>query len=192
MRIEKNYIDYGFGFPILIDEVQVDEWCGEEFPLIDNEFLEYFALRTLAFLPARLTGNQVRFIRHHFFETLEEFAQKAGVRHTAVMKWEKAGEKPTNMVWGTEFLLRCRALAELGVDSEELGELAAAFPKPPEGAMPSLRVSQAYFEVHESEPLSDITLADDRFMDEPCCYAEAHGYGEFEIEEIPNAFADAA
>lgn len=150
MRTKKAYIDYGFGFPIHIDEVQIDEWYGEEFPLLDNGFLECFALRTLAFLPARLTGNQVRFIRHHFFETLEEFAHRAGVRHTAVMKWERAGDEATNMGWGTEFLIRCRALAEVDTNGVELGELAGAFQRPPEGTLPSLRIPPASLQISES------------------------------------------
>lgn len=191
MRIEKSYIDYGFGFPIHIDEVQIEEWCGEEFPLIDNEFLEYFALRTLAFLPARLTGNQVRFIRHHFTETLEEFGKKAGVQHTAVMKWEKAGDEPTNMAWGTEFLLRCRDLTKVAIDREELGVLAAALTRPPEGVAPALRIARAWSEMHEPMPLPSMQDIPDEDSD-PCHYTDAHQYGECQLEGEAHVFADAA
>ena len=141
MRVEKNYVDYGFGFPVVIDEVQIESWRKEEIPLIESDELERVLLHKLAFLPARLTGNQVRFIRHHFFETLEEFARKAGVRHSAVMKWERAADGPTSMTWGTEFLIRSRALADAEPAAEEVLAFSSFFESPPEGAQESLFLS---------------------------------------------------
>jgi len=67
-------------------------------------------LEALARKPARLTGNEVRFIRHSLSMTLEQLAQRLGVTHPAVIKWERAGNRPTVMAWAIEKDLRLEIL----------------------------------------------------------------------------------
>jgi hypothetical protein len=107
------------------------------------------------------------------------------------MKWEKAGDEPTNMAWGTEFLLRCRALTKVAIDREELGVLAAALTRPPEGVAPALRIARAWSEMHEPMPLPSMQDIPDEDSD-PCHYTDAHQYGECQLEGEAHVFADAA
>jgi hypothetical protein len=101
-KIEREFIDNGFGFPVRLRNVPMIEIRGAWTPDIDYNVLTNVVLRALCIKPARLTGCEVRFIRQHNALTLQEFAQQFGVSHPAVMKWERTEERPTGMQWGTE------------------------------------------------------------------------------------------
>lgn len=101
-RIQKSYTDYGFGFPIVLMDVPMVKIRNIWTPDIDYNLLQTGALQALAFKPARLSGNEVKFIRHSFEMTLKEFAKRFDVSHPAVLKWEKQAGKPTKMSWSLE------------------------------------------------------------------------------------------
>ncbi len=101
-KVESQYIDYGFGFPVTLIDVPMIKVRGKWTPDIDYNALAKSLLQALSRLNGRLTGNQVRFVRHHFEMTLQQFAERLGVTHPAVMKWEKAGNRPTGMSWSAE------------------------------------------------------------------------------------------
>lgn len=100
-RVAK-YIDRGFGFPVVLEQVPLVRTRGKWTPDVHYPNLARAVLRQLAELNGRLTGHQVRFVRLHFDMTLQAFAHRFGVSHVAVLKWEKRGEKPTGMTWSTE------------------------------------------------------------------------------------------
>lgn len=101
-RIVAQHIDKGFGFPVILENVPMVKVRGEWTPHINYNNLAREVLRSLIDLDGRLTGNQVKFIRLHFEMTLQIFAARFAVSHPAVMKWERAKDKPTGMNWGTE------------------------------------------------------------------------------------------
>ncbi len=101
-KILKSFLDTGFGFPVYLLNVPMIEVRGHWTPDINYSALSKRLLRALAKKPARLTGNELRFIRNSFELTLKEFAEKFYVSHPAVIKWEKAENEPTNMQWATE------------------------------------------------------------------------------------------
>ena len=101
-KILKSFLDTGFGFPVYLLNVPMIEVRGQWTPDINYSALSKGLLRALAKKPARLTGNELRFIRNSFELTLKEFAEKFYVSHPAVIKWEKAENEPTNMQWATE------------------------------------------------------------------------------------------
>lgn len=101
-RIEKKYTDYGFGFPVVLHNVPMVQVFGTWTPEINYQQLRHNVLLFLIRKPARLTGTEVRFIRHSFDLTLQEFGERFDVRHSTVLKWEKAKEEPTRMNWSTE------------------------------------------------------------------------------------------
>ncbi len=97
-----KYIDRGFGFPVVIEDVTLVKIRGNWIPKIDYNVLEKVVLCRLARMDGRLTGSQVRFIRLHFGMTLENFAKRLKVSHPAILKWEKRKDKVTDMSWTTE------------------------------------------------------------------------------------------
>jgi hypothetical protein len=101
-----EFIDRGFGFPVRLKNVPMIQLRGIWTPDINYNALADAVLRALCFKPARLTGNEVHFVRLHHGFTLEQFGEQFGVSHPAVMKWERAGEAPTGMQWSTEKDLR--------------------------------------------------------------------------------------
>lgn len=100
----------GFGFPVVLLNVTMVCVRNAWTPDVDLNKLADRLLEALARKPARLTGNEVRFIRHSFSMTLEQFARRFGVTHPAVIKWERAGNRPTVMTWSVEKDLRLEIL----------------------------------------------------------------------------------
>lgn len=102
-KIQKSYIDYGFGLPVQIINAPFKKIRGEW--VLDLNFKKYerAVLLALAMKPGRLSGNEVRFIRHHFEMDLKKFGIRFGdVAHSAVIKWEKRGDDITKMGWAIE------------------------------------------------------------------------------------------
>ncbi|MBI2892124.1 MAG: hypothetical protein HYY06_01130 [Deltaproteobacteria bacterium] len=106
-------------------------------PRIDYNRLARDVALALAKKQERLTGNEIRFIRQHFEMTLQAFGSRFDVSHPAVLKWERAGDKPPALKWPVEkdirlfildrLLSRPKAFKEL---YETLREEAASPSKP--------------------------------------------------------------
>jgi DNA-binding transcriptional regulator YiaG len=101
-KIQEQFIDYGCGFPIVLRNVPMvkidDKWA----PNINYNKLEKAVSIMLCHKQAKLTGNEIRFIRLYLGMTLDIFAKRFGVKHPTVIKWENFREKHTNMSLGTE------------------------------------------------------------------------------------------
>lgn len=101
-KIEKNYTETRYGFPVIIHNVPMIEKRGEWVAQINYVKLNNAVLKSLSLKDGFLTGNEIHFIRLHFEMTLESFGKRFGVTHQAVMKWENSKDKPTKMNWFTE------------------------------------------------------------------------------------------
>lgn len=99
---QRSFLYEGFGFPVVLVNVPMVRSRGVWTPDVDYRKLALHVLRGLALKPARLTGDEVRFIRHSMEMTLEAFARRFGVTHPAVLQWEQSGKKPTRMAWAIE------------------------------------------------------------------------------------------
>lgn len=112
-KIQAEFVDDGFGFPILLRNVPMIELRGVWTPDINYNALANRVLKELCTKSARLTGNELQFIRQQRGLTLQEFAEKFTVSHPAVIKWEKAGDEATRMQWSTEKDIRMWLFLEL-------------------------------------------------------------------------------
>ncbi len=113
-KTQKLYTDYGLGFPVQIINAPLlkirDEWTLN----LNFEKYEKAVLLALALKPTRLTGSEIKFIRNYFEMTLKDFGKRFGdVAHSAVIKWEKFQDDPTNMNWPTEKDMRLYIINEL-------------------------------------------------------------------------------
>ena len=113
-KIKERVIYEGFGFPVVLVNVPMIKVRGSWTPEVDYNKLSRRLLEALAVKPARLTGSEVRFIRHMLSMTLEQFGKRFGVTHPAVMKWERAGNNPTAMTWAVEKDVRLEVLQRPG------------------------------------------------------------------------------
>ena len=125
-KIQKEYIDYGCGFPIKLINVPMiyvrDIWTPN---IKYNTYMEAVS-KILAEKLSRLTGNELHFIRGYFEMTLQMFAKRFSVSHVAVLKWEKMENKPTSMNWATEKDIRLFILSKIGSRSKEFVTLYEA------------------------------------------------------------------
>lgn len=104
------FVYEGFGFPVALLHVPMVRVRGTWTPDVDFNILSGRLLEALARKPARLTGNEVSFIRQSLTMTLDQFAQRFGVTHPAVIKWERSGNRPTAMTWAIEKDIRLETL----------------------------------------------------------------------------------
>ncbi len=101
-KIRKKFVYHGAGYPVVLHHVPMIK-LGREWALnINPSIIERLIFEDLPHQPSRLTGYQVRFIRAYTDMTLKAFAERFGVSHPAVKKWENAEDGPTNMSWSTE------------------------------------------------------------------------------------------
>lgn len=105
-KIQKIYVDRGFGFNVRLFNVPMIKIRGSWTPKIDCNLLADRVLDILCSKSARLTGSEIHFIRLHFGMTLQQFAARFSVSHVAVIKWEKMNDHATCMNWATEKDLR--------------------------------------------------------------------------------------
>ncbi len=102
-KIQKTYVDYGFGFPVKLLNAPLKKIQKEWVLDLNFEKYEKAILLAVALKSSRLSGNEIRFIRHSFEMDLKAFGKRFGdVAHSAVIKWEKCGDLPTQMNWATE------------------------------------------------------------------------------------------
>lgn len=122
-KIQKEFLDTGFGFSVRLLNVPMVKVRGEWTPKINYNKLARMVLHELSHKASRLTGDEVRFIRTYFEMTLQKFAKRFSVSHAAVLKWEKSEAVSTAMSWATEKDLRLFILSNLGAKSAELAGL---------------------------------------------------------------------
>lgn len=101
-KIQKQFIDYGCGFPIILRHVPMVKIEGKWVPNINYNKFEKLVSLMLCHKQAKLTGNEIRFIRLYMGMTLDIFGKRFGVKHPTVIKWENFKDKHTNMSLGTE------------------------------------------------------------------------------------------
>ncbi len=122
-KIQKRFVDHGCGFPVILENVPMIKARGVWTPDIDYDELHRIVLRALAGNKARLTGNQIKFVRHYFGLTLVAFGNYFDVSHPAVLKWENAKDDTPAIKWSVERDLRLFILDRLEESPKELGNL---------------------------------------------------------------------
>jgi hypothetical protein len=145
IKKRKRFVYEGFGFPIVLRNVPMIKVRGVWTPNVDYNKLSTEVLLALARKPSRLTGNEVRFIRHHFEMTLSQFGDLFAVSHPAVLKWEDSQDEPTSMKWPIEKDMRMFILDALDVEAAELATLYRTLRKEvkPTGKPIEMNIDQA-------------------------------------------------
>jgi DNA-binding transcriptional regulator YiaG len=111
-KIQDDFIYHGAGYPVTLHHVPMIEVGNEWVFNINMSIIDRLVFEELPHLESPLTGYQVRFIRDYMDMTLKAFADRFGISHPAVKKWENAGDGPTNMSWSTEKDIRLFVLLQ--------------------------------------------------------------------------------
>ncbi|MBI4041956.1 MAG: hypothetical protein HY391_00615 [Deltaproteobacteria bacterium] len=122
-KIQKRYIDYSLGFPVVLLNAPMIKVRGQWALRVNYNDYQQIVLNLLAYKPAKLTGSEVSFIRKQFQMTVRAFAERFSIKHSAVIKWEKKKDKATKMAWSTEKDIRLFILDELSRRAAELYKL---------------------------------------------------------------------
>ena len=95
------------GFPIILIDPPMIEVRGQRLPDLNFKELQETVFQLLVVKPARLIGDEVRFVRKHLRLRQADLAQVLNMaNHSVVSQWESRGEEPTGMGYNTEVLLR--------------------------------------------------------------------------------------
>lgn len=121
-KIQKKFIYEGFGFPVILLNVPMVQVRGDWTPKVDYNVLEQRVLLALAQKPSRLTGDEIRFVRHSFEMTLTAFGDRFDVSHPAIIKWERSGDEAPAIKWPIEKDLRLFILDQLQVKPKAFKE----------------------------------------------------------------------
>ncbi len=101
-----NFNHLGFSIK-LIDwpHLKID---GELIPDVDYQLLELLVFRQLPMKPSKLTGSEIKFLRHHLGKTQAEFSKWLNNDSSVptISNWEKFDLLPTKMSADTEVMLR--------------------------------------------------------------------------------------
>lgn len=90
--IKKNYEMKGFGFRVVLEQVELVPHGDDFYPLVDSRKLQDAVFDVLLHTPTQLLGAHLVFIRKYMSMTQTEFAQALGLNgHTTVSNWESAG-----------------------------------------------------------------------------------------------------
>ena len=139
-KIEKKYIDHGFGFPICLHNVPMVKVRGTWTPEVNYNKLTRAVAMSLASSKALLTGSQVKFIRQFFEMNLKEFGVRFNVSHPAVIKWENQKNKPTKMDWSTEKDIRMEIVRRVVQSPKQIGDLFIGLEEKPSRVSDSVNV----------------------------------------------------
>lgn len=118
-KIQRRYVYHGAGYAVVLHHVPMIQVANEWVLNTNPAVIDRIIFQSIPHHAARLTGDQIRFVRDYVGLTLKSFAERFGVSHAAVKKWENGGDKPTNMSWATEKDIRLFVLSHGEADARE-------------------------------------------------------------------------
>ena len=98
----------GFGFPVLLVNVRTKTERGEVLPDVNYQEMERVLFKAVIRKPDRLSGAEVKFLRHHLDLTQADFSKMLRVERSLVSKWEARDLKGTGMTAHAEIFLRMK------------------------------------------------------------------------------------
>ncbi len=126
-KLADRYVDFGFGFPVVLLSVPMIQVRGIWTPNVNQQIFKNKVVAHLSSYQGRLLGYHVRFLRLFLEMTLVNFADHLGVSHPAVLKWEKLGAKTCGMNWSTEKDIRLLAFSRVSKSSKSFYDLYKSF-----------------------------------------------------------------
>jgi len=111
--MNKTIIFNHLGFPIKLKDWPHIESDGELVPNVNYAKLEEMMFQILPVKRTRLSGAELKFIRHHLDKTQKQFAKwlQDETDDSTISKWESADLEPTGMAKSMERSLRMQLLA---------------------------------------------------------------------------------
>lgn len=112
-KILDKFIFEGFGFPVVLHNVIVSSFNGEDFPEINYNELRLQTIRALILSPKALKGAQLQFLRKFLKKSLRDIAEDLGVSHAQIKIWEDKSLEFTGLTQNQERKLKNHVLSFL-------------------------------------------------------------------------------
>lgn len=142
IKREHDFEYAGAGFPVIISEVALEAFGDEWIVKVDFFALENLLAKELCVKTARLSGNEVRFLRQWLGFSMAELAEHFGYSAPAVHKWQQRKGRPAGMHWAAEAQLRLLVLDKLGTTPAAFRRAYRNLLKPlPEGGEVPIRIA---------------------------------------------------
>ena len=109
-KILNKFIFEGFGFPIVLHNVVVEKYDGEEFPEINYNELRERTVKALIMSSKALTGAQLQFLRKYLNRSLRDLGEDLEVSHAQIKNWEDRSLEFTGMTQNQERKLKNHVL----------------------------------------------------------------------------------
>lgn len=113
MGTKKEYIFSGFGFDVLLHNVEVKEAHGETYPEINMNEVKLLTAKELLISKERLTGKKLKFLRTFLKLSYQKLSEIIDVPASTLRVWEEKGHEVTSMVVAQERQLRVYAIESL-------------------------------------------------------------------------------
>lgn len=98
IKVAKNFIYGGLGFPVIFRAVEVKEVMGELVPNVNHRKLQDEAFLALLEAGFKFTGAHLSFVRHYMGLKQGDLGQRLGLSgHSMVSKWEQKKSEATGM-----------------------------------------------------------------------------------------------
>ena len=98
----------GFGFPVILVNVPMKIEYDDEIPDINFNLIQKQLFHALLHKPTRLSGAEVKFLRHHLALTQDQFSKILKVERSLISKWEGRVLKASGMSTHVEIFLRLK------------------------------------------------------------------------------------
>ncbi len=119
-KIVDRYIFRGFGFDVIIPNVEIKETkSGQTYPVINMDSLKCDTTKALVRTQERLTGKKLKFLRTFLGLSYRDLAKITGVGHTTLKNWENRGDAVTSLTTVQERHFRLHAIKAIILSEEK-------------------------------------------------------------------------
>jgi len=109
-KIIEKFIFEGFGFSVLLHNVVVGQYDGEDFPEINYKELKDKTVRALIMSSKAISGAQLQFLRKYMNKSLRDLGEELEVSHAQIKNWEDRSSELTGLSQNQERKLKNHAL----------------------------------------------------------------------------------
>ncbi|HXH76857.1 MAG TPA: hypothetical protein VNJ08_17945 [Bacteriovoracaceae bacterium] len=112
-KFKKTYTFSGFGFDVLLHNVEIKEAHGEEYPHIDLNEIKLLTAKELLKSKERVTGKKLKFLRTFLKISYQKLSDIIDVPASTLRLWEEKGNEATGMSAPQERQMRIFAIESI-------------------------------------------------------------------------------
>jgi len=112
-EIQETYKFTGFGFDVLLHNVEIKEAHGEQYPDINMKKVKLLTAKELLKSKERLTGKKLKFLRTFLGLSYQKLSETVDVPASTLRSWEEKGAEATGLTVPQERQFRTYAIGSI-------------------------------------------------------------------------------